>query len=144
MDWVRQNHTVIPWALLATDLSVRLGARLYKTYNGYYQDAAVINSPSQSLVPEVSDKEAAHLPYPPDVFPGARDVASPYGSLRVYEWGPEDGRKVLMIHGITNPCVALGGIAESLVDRGCRVILFGEAPRLMKPYVCTPASIMSR
>jgi hypothetical protein len=32
-----------------------------------------------------------------------------YGTIRVYEWGPEKGRKILFLHGITTPCVALGG-----------------------------------
>lgn len=54
----------------------------------------------------------ADLPYPPDVLPGARDVDSPYGSLRVYEWGPEDGRKVLMVHGISTPCISLGNLVS--------------------------------
>ena len=126
MEWVRRNHTVIPWALLAADLSVRLGTRLYATYKGYYQDETVDDNTAESLASRLSVQEAEALPYPPDAYPGARDVASPYGSLRVYEWGPEDGRKIVMIHGITNPSVALGGVAEGLVDRGCRVILFGK------------------
>ena len=61
--------------------------------------------PAPSVDESVKDPE---LPYPPDVFPGARDVDSPYGKLRVYEWGPEDGRKVLFVHGITVPCLSLG------------------------------------
>lgn len=64
-------------------------------------------------------------------------MSSPYGSLRVYEWGPEDGRKVLLVHGITNPCIALGGIAQGLVDKGCRVIMF-DLPG--KGYSSTPST----
>ncbi|KAJ0322839.1 hypothetical protein COL5a_008667 [Colletotrichum fioriniae] len=49
------------------------------------------------------------LPYPPDVFPGARDVATAYGNLRVYEFGPEAAEeRVLLLHGIGTPCLALG------------------------------------
>jgi len=44
--------------------------------------------------------------------------------MRVYEWGPETGRKVLLVHGITTPCVALGSVANALVEKGCRVMLF--------------------
>jgi pimeloyl-ACP methyl ester carboxylesterase len=47
-----------------------------------------------------------------------------YGTVRVYEWGPEDGRKVLLVHGISTPCLCLGAIAEGLVMKGCRVMLF--------------------
>ena len=41
----------------------------------------------------------------------------------MYEWGPEKGRKVLLVHGVSTPCVSLGGIANGLVEKGCRVIL---------------------
>jgi pimeloyl-ACP methyl ester carboxylesterase len=47
-----------------------------------------------------------------------------YGTIRVYEWGPEDGRKVLMIHGISTPSLSLGRLAHALVKLGCRVLLF--------------------
>jgi pimeloyl-ACP methyl ester carboxylesterase len=47
-----------------------------------------------------------------------------YGSIRVYEFGPEDGPKVLMIHGINTTCQTLGKIANTLVHKGCRVMLF--------------------
>jgi hypothetical protein len=33
---------------------------------------------------------------------------------------------VLLVHGISTPCIALGSLAEELVQGGCRVMLFGE------------------
>ena len=123
-QWYRQNKVLIPWALLGFEVVISVGLRLYKIRTGLKQDDQVIPSPLQTLIPKLSEAEAADLPYPPDAFPGARDVESAYGSLRVYEWGPENGRRVLLIHGISNPCVALGAIAHGLVDKGCRVILF--------------------
>lgn len=45
--------------------------------------------------------------------------------MRVYEFGPESGRKVLMVHGISTSCQTLSYIARDLVDKaGCRVLLF--------------------
>lgn len=64
--------------------------------------------------------------YAPDVFPGGRDVETAYGTIKVFEWGPEDGEKVLLLHGIGTPCVALGDMAREFVRKGCRVMLFGE------------------
>ncbi|EPE29178.1 alpha/beta-Hydrolase [Glarea lozoyensis ATCC 20868] len=83
----------------------------------------IIPSPRASIIPSLSYEEQDNLPYPPNLFPGARDVDSPYGTTRIYEWGPEDGRKVLLIHGISTPCLSLGNIAHALVQKGCRVIL---------------------
>ena len=128
-QWIRQNRlALIPWAILSLEVVVNLGIRLSKL-NSHDRDDEVIPSPLQTLLPKLSEIEAAELPYPPDALPGSRDVASPYGSLRVYEWGPEDGRKVVMVHGISNPCIVLGrlrgwrfGIFEvaDWMDRRCR------------------------
>lgn len=85
-----------------------------------------IPSPKDTLLPNLDPAELKELPYPPDALPGARDVDTPYGSIRVYEWGPEKGDKVLLIHGTSTPSVALAGVANRLVRKGgCRVMLFG-------------------
>ncbi len=103
--------------LIASDLSLRPAKK-------------IIKSPQATLLPRLAQSEIDSLPYPPDVLPGLRDVATPYGTMRVYEWGPEDGKKVLFIHGISTPCLALGGVAHGLAEKGCRVMLFGMSIRL--------------
>jgi hypothetical protein len=90
--------------------------------------ATVILSPVASKLPQLSEEEVQQLPYPPDALPGPRDVQSPYGTVRVYEWGPEEGDKILLIHGISTPGIALADLAHKLVRRGCRVMLFGRSP----------------
>lgn len=82
-------------------------------------------SPRETLLPYLSGEKAAMLPYPPNLLPGARDVETSYGVMRVYEWGPENGRKVLMVHGDTTPGPMFGPIAGELVGRGCRVMILG-------------------
>lgn len=69
------------------------------------------------------DPERA-APYPPDLFPGGKDVETVYGTVRVFEWGPEEGEKVLLVHGIGTPCIAMGGMAWELARKGFRVMLF--------------------
>lgn len=86
----------------------------------------IIESPLSKIRATLSKAEQDKLPYPPDSLPGARDVSTPYGRIRAYEWGPEDGQKVLLVHGISTPCVALFEVADQLVEKGCRVILFGK------------------
>ncbi|KND94994.1 Serine hydrolase-like protein [Tolypocladium ophioglossoides CBS 100239] len=86
--------------------------------------AKVLRGPLQTALPQASPAALAALVYRPDEFPGARDVATPYGSVRVYEFGPEDGEKMLFVHGISTSCITLGRIARRLVERGCRVMLF--------------------
>ena len=43
----------------------------------YPARGAVIPGPLQTAIPKLSQKAVAMLDYPPDAFPGARDVPSP-------------------------------------------------------------------
>ncbi|PHH69007.1 hypothetical protein CDD82_129 [Ophiocordyceps australis] len=85
----------------------------------------VLPSPLHTLA-ETKDKRMrlGSWLYPTDAFPGGRDVETPYGSMRVYEFGPQDGPKVLFVHGISTPCMTLSLLAQACVARGCRVMLF--------------------
>lgn len=90
----------------------------------------VTPSPLKATLPSLSSQQISILAYKPDYFPGARDVNTPYGSCRVYEFGPENGTKVLLVHGISTPCISLGGLAHELVKKGCRVMLYGNLVHL--------------
>lgn len=83
-----------------------------------------IESPRSTQLPRLTKEQIDQLPYPPNALPGGRDVDTPYGCLKVFEWGPEDGEKVLLLHGISTPCVALGNVGDELVKRGYRVMIF--------------------
>lgn len=91
-------------------------------------------SPRATLIPFISAEEAAEMAYPPDALPGARDVETPHGTMRVYEWGPADGQKVLFVHGDATPCLIFSKIAQGLVDAGYRVMLFGKQRRRSHSY----------
>ncbi|KAI0394030.1 alpha/beta-hydrolase [Xylariaceae sp. FL0594] len=84
----------------------------------------IIRGALTTTIPKLSAEEIAKIAYRPDDFPGARDVDTPYGSIRVYEYGPDEGRKVLLIHGISTSCMTLKVIADGLVAKGCRVLMF--------------------
>lgn len=115
-----KDVSVIVGATVATTLAIGLAARV--TLHG--KQDRIIRSPREALVQNLTDKEKDALPYPPNCLPGGRDVQTPYGSIHVYEFGPETGRKVLLVHGITTPCIALGGVALGLAEKECRVMLF--------------------
>lgn len=80
----------------------------------------VLPSPLTTLPPTT----LAALVYHPAYFPGARDVPTPFGSIRCYEFGPATGRKVLLVHGISTSCMTLTHLAHGLAATGCRVLLF--------------------
>jgi hypothetical protein len=88
-------------------------------------DENVLRAPRRTAA-SLSPEKLERIPYPPNFLPGERDVNSPYGTIRVYEWGPEDGRKVLFIHGLSTPAPALRIVADTLAQRGCRVMVLGR------------------
>ena len=95
-----------------------------------------VPSPRETLLPEYTALQRSKLAYPPDFYPGARDVTTPYGVMRVYEWGPDDGKKVLLIHGDSTPAPLFASITGALVGCGCRVMTldlwgrgYSDAPR---------------
>ena len=90
---------------------------------GYSKHRHIARAPAETS----SSQPPEPVPYPPDALPGGRDVETAYGRIRVYEWGPETGDKVVLMHGISTPCVALGDMAKEFVRNGCRVMLFGKS-----------------
>ena len=142
--WITTLLTVVVSSLvtLALLLPFSLGSPKSKASHS----RKIIPSPRDTQLPFLSRGQASALPYPPDILPGARDVDSPYGVMRVYEWGPEEGRKVVMVHGDTTPAPLLGPIAKALVERGCRVLLLGEWIEWeevagCENVACTPSSM---
>ena len=117
------------WVLLICGIGLIAASSWYFWISGKVSRAEgtsnVIPSPRDSLLPTLTAARKAMLPYPPNLIPGARDVATPHGTMRVYEWGPTEGRKVLFVHRDTTPIPILLPIAKALVDRGCRVMMFG-------------------
>jgi hypothetical protein len=86
---------------------------------------------------EAASLKKKSLVYPPDAFPGGRQVKTAYGTIQVFEWGHEEGEKVLLLHGIGTPCVALGDMAKEFVSQGCRVMIFGMLfASLFTMYCC--------
>jgi hypothetical protein len=108
--------------------------RLHRNRNHEKELHAVTRSPLTTILPRLRPEEIARLAYGPKYFPGARDVSTPYGTSRAYEFGPEEGPKVLLVHGISTPCLSLGGLAHELVKRGCRVILYGKNQSLIGAF----------
>ncbi|KAI1459034.1 alpha/beta-hydrolase [Annulohypoxylon moriforme] len=111
-------------AVIATTVAVTVALTSLVRLALWPEKQAVIPGPLSTGFRKLSKAELARVPYSPDTFPGARDVVTPYGNIRVYEFGPEDGRKVLFIHGISTSCMTLKDIAIPLAEKGCRVMLF--------------------
>ena len=85
-----------------------------------------ISSPREILLPFLSPSQTFTLPYPFNLLLGPRDVDSPYGVLRVYQWGTKKGKKVILVRDDITPAPFFTPIAKALVERGCRVLMIGK------------------
>ncbi|KAG2361606.1 Alpha/Beta hydrolase protein [Suillus spraguei] len=74
----------------------------------------------------------AHLPssspswdvYPEDLYSGGAYVNLPLGRVRYWLIGPEDGRRIVLIHGLSIPAIVWKDVAPVLASRGYRVLLY--------------------
>ncbi|PKS08207.1 hypothetical protein jhhlp_005484 [Lomentospora prolificans] len=98
-----------------------LGAVLRKCRREY----GTIKSPWTRSLPQPIHQLPEEGPcYPRDAIPGGRNVETPYGIIRVYEWGPEDGEKALLLHGVSAPVLTMSSLADELALKGYRVLIF--------------------
>ncbi|KAI3320952.1 putative alpha/beta fold family hydrolase [Xylariaceae sp. AK1471] len=81
-------------------------------------------TPAKARIEAEQKERLTKPPYLTDAFPGGRHFETVYGTIQVFEWGPEEGEKVLMVHGLGTPCIALGDMAKEFVSKGYRVMLF--------------------
>lgn len=125
---IYMNRPLVGGIIAATAcLSATLYIQSATQYKDQTKGTAIARSRLRSTSSTPSQLPSGENPYPPDIFPGGRDVDTPHGTIKVFEWGPESGEKVLLMHGIGTPCVALGDMAKRLVAKGYRVMLFGES-----------------
>ncbi|KAK7696088.1 hypothetical protein QCA50_000731 [Cerrena zonata] len=62
--------------------------------------------------------------YPEDFFQGGAYTTLPYGRVRYWLLGPEDGKRIVLIHGLSVPAIIWKEIAPELAARGFRVLLY--------------------
>ncbi|CAL1699947.1 unnamed protein product [Somion occarium] len=83
-------------------------------------DSLVIHPSLSSLS---KDSRSWHI-YAEDFFEGGAYVTFPYGRVRYWLLGPEDGKRVVLIHGLSVPAIIWKDIAPQLAARGFRVLLY--------------------
>ncbi|KAF9226936.1 alpha/beta-hydrolase [Gyrodon lividus] len=62
--------------------------------------------------------------YPEDFYDGGAYVTLPRGRTRYWLIGPENGQKVVLIHGLSIPAIVWKDVAPILASHGYRVLLY--------------------
>jgi pimeloyl-ACP methyl ester carboxylesterase len=117
-------HTLSIPALALATIGLLLTLQLRRNNRRDQNLHDITLSPLEKAYSLLESKSNKTLAYPPDFLPGGRNVNTPYGRCRAFEFGPENGPKVLLIHGISTPCVSIADLARLLAKRGCRVMTF--------------------
>ncbi|OBZ79344.1 Dihydrolipoyllysine-residue acetyltransferase component of acetoin cleaving system [Grifola frondosa] len=76
---------------------------------------------SMETLPEASSLRQI---YPEDMFPNGSYAQLPHGRVRYWLLGPEDGTRVVLIHGISTPSIVWKAIAPYLAAHGLRVLVY--------------------
>ncbi|KAK7038729.1 hypothetical protein VNI00_010614 [Paramarasmius palmivorus] len=62
--------------------------------------------------------------YPEDFYEGGSYVNLPFGRVRYWLFGPEDGIKIVLIHGLSIPAFVWKDVAPGLAEKGFRVLVY--------------------
>ncbi|KAF7296721.1 Hydrolase-4 domain-containing protein [Mycena chlorophos] len=104
--------------------------------------------PHSNVLPAPADRGLDSLPpnsrvreiYPENWLEGGGYVTLPLGRVKYWIVGPENGKKVVLIHGLTTPALAFARIVPLLVAANFRVMVYdlygrgySDAPRTA-PY----------
>ncbi|KAL6298206.1 alpha/beta-hydrolase [Sparassis latifolia] len=76
---------------------------------------------SLSSLPPTS---SARRIYPEDFYEGGAYVQFPNGTVRYWLIGPEDGTRIVLIHGLSIPAFIWRDVAHHLAKNGFRVLLY--------------------
>ncbi|KAI6166440.1 Alpha/Beta hydrolase protein [Pisolithus thermaeus] len=105
-------------SLLAAAAAVFPACLVYLLISFPYPPTPPVVHASLSTVPQ------AWSVYSEDFYPGGDYVSFPHGRVRYWLMGPEDGDKVVLIHGLSIPSIVWKNFAPILASHGYRVLLY--------------------
>ncbi|EJD01733.1 alpha/beta-hydrolase [Fomitiporia mediterranea MF3/22] len=77
--------------------------------------------PSLASLPKDSH---SWLIYPENFYEGGNYVNFPFGRVRYWLLGPEEGQKIVLIHGLSVPSIIWKDVAPTLAAKGFRILIY--------------------
>ncbi|PAV21475.1 alpha beta-hydrolase [Pyrrhoderma noxium] len=113
-----RNSHYLPLLLLSVP-SLLLAFRLLVTFPLPPGPIAVY--PSLASLPNNS---RSWLIYPENFYEGGNYANFPFGRVRYWIFGPENGEKVVLVHGLSIPAIIWKDVAPQLAAKGFRVLVY--------------------
>ncbi|KAL6307097.1 alpha/beta-hydrolase [Sparassis latifolia] len=110
--------STLQWILLALPTTI-IVAYLLTAFP--ITSAPLIIYPSLNSLPDTSPSWKI---YPEDCYNGGAYARLPHGNVRYWLIGPEDGERVVLIHGLSVPAFIWKDVAPHLAENGFRVLLY--------------------
>ncbi|KAG0084926.1 hypothetical protein BGZ92_009454 [Podila epicladia] len=102
----------------ASALLAVVGAR--KVYSSITAERGLILPSLRAL----SSQESSSSAYPEDYYPGGDYAELSFGETHYFMFGPEEGKKVVFVHGLSTPASVWSKAARHMANSGCRVLLY--------------------
>ncbi|KAM6496412.1 Alpha/Beta hydrolase fold [Amanita muscaria] len=80
--------------------------------------------PPLNVFSSLSSLPLAWSIYPDDYYPDGAYAPLPFGKVRYWLLGPDNGQNVVLIHGLSIPAIIWTDVAPSLAANGYRVLLY--------------------
>ncbi|KAF9381136.1 hypothetical protein CPC16_009987 [Podila verticillata] len=110
--------TLITATAAASALLAVVGVR--KVYKSITAERGLVLPSLRALPSQESSKSA----YPEDYYPGGDYADLTFGETHYFLFGPEDGKKVVFVHGLSTPASVWSKVARHMANSGCRVLLY--------------------
>ncbi|KAF9933917.1 hypothetical protein BGZ67_004059 [Mortierella alpina] len=108
----------VSFLTVTTAVLAGLGAR--KIYRSITAERG-LPLPSLRAVAQQLGRKCA---YPEDYFPGGAYAELPFGETHYFLFGPDNGKKVVYIHGLSTPASVYSKVARHMAESGHRVLLY--------------------
>ncbi|KAG0045137.1 hypothetical protein BGZ83_009612 [Gryganskiella cystojenkinii] len=109
------TSSIVTVTVAASTLLAAFGAK--KAYSSLTAQRGLTLPSLRSVAPE-------KCAYPEDYYPGGAYAQLSFGETHYFMFGPEDGKKVVFVHGLSTPTSVYSGVARHMAQNGCRVLLY--------------------
>ncbi|KAK3806468.1 MAG: Alpha/Beta hydrolase protein [Benniella sp.] len=104
---------------IATSLVVAAAMGAYKVFKSSTAHQGSALPSLKSVARDIPD-----IAYPEDYYPGGQYVELSFGETHYFLFGPEDGKKIVFVHGLSTPASMYNAVARHMANNGCRVLLY--------------------